>query len=725
MAKRDPKRRDHAQKEQVDLVCNDEGRARDIITPALTLFTGGQNRGDDEDDDPLVGSVLAAKYEIHALCGRGGMGSVYKAQHFELKRYVAVKVLHKHLLSHQGISDRFRLSAQAAHALRHPNLVSVTDFGYTEEGQFFLAMDYVQGETLARKLKREGELTIDSFFKVFSQVLSGLKFCHQKGIVHRDIKPSNILITNREVKSDSIKLVDFGIAKVLPESESSIDHLTQTGELLGSPLYMSPEQCRGDEIDARTDLYALGCVMFEALSGKPPFQGKSAIETLMLHCSQPAPTLYEATGDAQLTEQLDAFIKKAMAKDREERFSSAEEMEEALASIQRFLHLPKIARQRLNPSSPPGTGSQSVKPVPAPSRRKLGLYCVAAFSFCAATFLAFAGQDSLKKNYYALVSQQAQPSREQAFDTIKLGVIERKEGNLAGSEKRLTKAVSNNERTFSKNSTEYLTSAGELAATQIAIAERTGNRTKRDSYYQSAQKLLNETITGCQHIIGTQVGTPDLKQLQLVQANATFLLAHVYARQGNFGGAAPLFEQGFTLIDTTQPMSETSQDFFREYADFLWRAGKSREAAKLQLTFHLEPWEAKLASEAPLKTTDLTGFWSAKYGDFCLQLNANGAASDTKNSATDGTIRGSHCYVTQGGRQIDGTIRDTNPSIEGKMEHGVFKGTVTSSHGQKAQLTMVRVEDYVVWKILGVESEGESLLPETAVLHLTPANAKH
>lgn len=708
--KRDPKKRSPAQAEEsVDLVCNEESpesRLRDLQTPALSLLDAGPSH--DDGADPLVGTVLAAKYEIHALCGRGGMGSVYKAKHFDLKRYVAVKVLHKHLLSHQGISDRFRLSAQAAHALRHPNLVSVNDFGYTEEGQFYLAMDYIQGETLTAKLRREQELSVDSFFKVFSQVLSGLKFCHQKGIVHRDIKPSNILITDREIKPDSIKLVDFGIAKVLPESESSIDHLTQTGELLGSPLYMSPEQCRGNEIDARTDLYALGCVMFEALSGKPPFQGKSAIETLMMHCSEPPPTLYEATGDAQLTEQLDAFIKRALAKDREERFGSAEEMEAALASIQRFLHLPKIARQRLNPSSSQtGTGSQSVQSSPAASTRKFGIglvlvvFCIAAIGFL------FAGRDVLK-NSIAGTAQHQSVSKEHVLDTIKLGVIERKEGSLNQSDTRLKKGLAEAARVFGNQTREYMTALIELAATHIAIAESWDRAQPESSYYRSAQEYLQEAIKGCQLLSNKsrmQTGAADLSQLKLIEANATFQLAHIYTRQGNFAAAEPLFDRGFTLIDAKQPVNEDYQEFFSKYADYLWRAGREREAAKLQLTFHLEPWEVKLASEAPVKTTNLNGFWSENH--FSVQL-----------SDKDGAVTGSHCLVTKQGSRIDGGINEAKPTIAGVMNNGIFKGTVLSSYGQKAKLAMVRIDNFLVWKLLGVETDGESYLPEATFLRV-------
>ncbi len=707
--RRDQKKRNAAQlNEPVELVCNEEPR-RDLQTPVLSLLGIGQSKHD-ADYDPLVGTVIAAKYEIHALCGQGGMGCVYKAQHFDLKRFVAVKVLHKHLLSHQGISDRFRLSAQAAHALRHPNLVSVTDFGYTQEGQFYLAMDFIQGETLAYKLKREHELSIDSFFKIFSQVLSGLRFCHEKGIVHRDIKPSNILITDREVKTDSIKLVDFGIAKVLPESDSSIDHLTQTGELLGSPLYMSPEQCRGDEIDARTDLYALGCVMFEALSGKPPFQGKSAIETLMLQCSQPPPTLYEATGDAQLTEQLDAFIKKALAKDRNDRFGSAEEMEAALASIQRFLHLPKIARQRLKQSSQAGTSSQSVQTLPSPSKSKVSFWPAALATILVSCGLLFLGSEALKHQHPAMLSLQT-ATKEQALDTIKLGVVERQEGNLIHSEARLKKALLEVEQAFGKQTKEYLIALNELADSEIAIAEN-GGRTQRDSSYKLAEGFLQNTIEGCHHLLTGLQGETAQSQINLVEAKAVFDLAHIKTRQADFKQAADLFARGFKLLNSKQATDEANQEFFKQYADFLWRAGKGKEAAQLELTFFVDPGEAKLAIETPGVPVTPVGNWSEK--NFSVEMTEK-----------DGSVTGSHSYTSQHGSRVDGTIDNTKPTITGKMENGVFKGQVKSSFGPKANLSMIRVGDYLVWKLIPIDGEGKLFLPETAVLRLnqtTPSN---
>lgn len=707
--RRDHKKRNAAQiNESVDLVCNEEPR-RDMQTPVLSLLGIGQSKHD-ADYDPLVGTVIAAKYEIHALCGQGGMGSVYKAQHFDLKRFVAVKVLHKHLLSHQGISDRFRLSAQAAHALRHPNLVSVTDFGYTQEGQFYLAMDFIQGETLAYKLKREHELTIDSFFKIFSQVLSGLRFCHEKGIVHRDIKPSNILITDREVKTDSIKLVDFGIAKVLPESDSSIDHLTQTGELLGSPLYMSPEQCRGDEIDARTDLYALGCVMFEALSGKPPFQGKSAIETLMLHCSQPPPTLYEATGDAQLTEQLDAFIKKAMAKDRDERFGSAEEMEAALASIQRFLHLPKIARQRLKQNSQTAPGSQSVQTLPSPSKSKVGFWPVAIVTIAASCGLLFLGRDALKNQHPSIFSMQA-VTKEQALDTIKLGVVERQEGNLIHSEARLKKSLLEVEQAFGKQTKEYLIALNELADSEIAIAEN-GGRTQRESGYKLAEGYLQNTIEGSHHLMAGLQGEGAQSQINLVEAKAVFDLAHIKTREGLFKPAADLFARGFKLLNAKQAADENNQEFFRQYADYLWRAGKERDAAQLELSFFLDPGESKLAIDTPGVPVTPLGFWSEK--NFSVEMNA-----------TNGSITGSHSFTSQHGSRVDGTIDNTKPSITGKFENGVFRGQVESSFGPKARLSLVRVGDYLVWKLINIDGEGKIVLPESAVLRLAHTTQPH
>ncbi len=684
-------------RERIDLVVSD------VQTDSGNTQTANGHCLDDPDDiDSLIGKTIADKYEINAFVGRGGMGSVYRATHIELNRVVAVKVLHKHLLSHQGISERFRLSAQAAHALRHANLVSVTDFGFTAEGQFYLTMDYISGETLADRIRRDREISVDTFFKIFSQVLSGLRFCHQKGIVHRDIKPSNILLTDREIKADSVKLVDFGIAKVLPDSESSIDHLTQTGELLGSPLYMSPEQCRGDEIDERTDLYSLGCVMYEALTGKPPFQGKSAIQTLMMQCSDPAPTLPEGTAEDQhLNEQLDAFIKKALRKSPADRFIGSEEMESALASIQRFLHLPKIARHRLTSPQAPGA-DQPLKGQTAKPSSNRTLILAAGLSL-AGLFL-YIGSGSM---HHGIDQPAALPTgstpQEQALDTIKLGVVERSEGNLTGSNTRLNKALLLADTAFGKNSKQYITALNELASTEVALAQaQTQEREVRyaaaEEHLLGAMKLINQLSEK------SRAKNEDSSELKPIEANTTFHLANMYTKRGMLSEATPWFSRGFTLIGTDQPGEEAFEEYFRDYADYLWASSNNKEAAALETKLALDQAEATRQLEMPPKQKPFFGDWIAN-DNFSIRLLDN-----------NGAVTGSHRAIAKHGKRVDGQIDDNKPTITATIGNDICTGTIESTFGLKARFTIVPIGDLLVWKIIGRDNEGESFLPKQAIL---------
>lgn len=231
------------------------------------------------------GETILDRYKVIRLLGRGGMGSVYEVEHLFLHGRYALKFLNKNQ-TNDAAWRRFEIEARATNKLEHPNLIKVHDFGLLPNGQPYFIMDLVEGETLAELLKRKGRLPVDQTIKMFIQVGFALSYAHSNGIVHRDIKPSNIILTNADsgkTEDSLIKLVDFGIAKLTGQDSFNQQTLTRTGEIFGSPLYMSPEQCLGIGVDHRTDLYSLGCVMFEALTGAPPLVGDSALATMMKH----------------------------------------------------------------------------------------------------------------------------------------------------------------------------------------------------------------------------------------------------------------------------------------------------------------------------------------------------------------------------------------------------------------------------------------------------------
>lgn len=274
--------------------------------------------------DPLIGMQFA-NFAITELIGRGAMGSVYKARQMLLDRDVAIKVLHRHLCSDQNAIKRFNQEAKSASKLEHPSIVDVHDFGILPDGSPYLVLDYVDGCKLADIIK-EKPLTPQRALTLCSKICEALAVAHETGIVHRDIKPSNVMVVNPGTDGEQIRVVDFGIAKLIDTDVS----LTQTGSTVGSPPYMSPEQCQSQGMDGRSDIYSLGCVLYEMLVGEPPFKSDSIYEMINLQINaQPAP-VGKRRPDIKQSLQLDAIVLKAMAKDPARRYQKVEDFKRAI-----------------------------------------------------------------------------------------------------------------------------------------------------------------------------------------------------------------------------------------------------------------------------------------------------------------------------------------------------------------------------------------------------------
>lgn len=269
--------------------------------------------------DPLLGKVIGAKYEILSFLGKGGMSVVYKAKQHPINRIVALKMLLAHLSKNEGSVRRFLQEATAAGQLTHPNVVSVFDFGLTEDGQPYLVMDFVKGESLAQVISARGPVPYREALPLFMQICEGLNLAHEKGVIHRDIKPSNLVVEER-ADGKHARIVDFGIAKML-DAESQ--QLTKTGEIFGSPFYMSPEQCEGRQLDNRSDIYSLGIVFYEVLSGVAPLAGQSSLETMRLHMEQMPESLQKTALAMEIPLALENIIFKMIAKQREKRYPTA------------------------------------------------------------------------------------------------------------------------------------------------------------------------------------------------------------------------------------------------------------------------------------------------------------------------------------------------------------------------------------------------------------------
>lgn len=273
-------------------------------------------------DTPSFGD----RYELVRKLGTGGMGAVYQAVDSALEKNVAVKILLPGLSADTII--RFQQEAKATARLDHPNIVRVLDFGQTPSGDLFLIMDYVGKSSLEDLIKREKRIPIEKALPIFIQIAAGLTHAHKNGILHRDVKPSNIMFS--ETQDGNVQLVDFGLAKL--ETANS-QKLTTTGIHVGSPLYMSPEQVSGTDVDVRSDIYSLGCLMFKTLTGKPPLQGKTAIDTIMMQRHEIPPLLSEMDCGADFSPEIEDIVAKTLEKDPADRFQTAEELKVALEGL--------------------------------------------------------------------------------------------------------------------------------------------------------------------------------------------------------------------------------------------------------------------------------------------------------------------------------------------------------------------------------------------------------
>ena len=281
----------------------------------------------------LLGKILDAKYEILSCLGQGGMGTVYKARHLHLNRDCALKVIRRQHAADPVALKRFKLEAEAASILKHPNIIEVYDFGITEDDLPYIVMELIEGLALDNVLKRHKFLHYELAIPIFMQVCDALSHAHNKRVLHRDLKPANIMLLDESDGQFKVKLVDFGIAKLLPGLGRSVDKLTLTGEIFGSPLYMSPEQCMGQSLDARSDIYALGCMLYESLTGKLPFVGDNLFQVVMMHVNQMPPSFEEVSADVAVPKEIEALVMRCLAKERSLRFPQVRDVKRELGKV--------------------------------------------------------------------------------------------------------------------------------------------------------------------------------------------------------------------------------------------------------------------------------------------------------------------------------------------------------------------------------------------------------
>lgn len=339
--------------------------------------------------DEHIGKTVANKYRIEQMIGEGGMGKVYKATQLALDKPVVLKVLRQALLSDERTVARFQREAKAASRLNHPNSISVLDFGQADDGAMYIAMEYVQGKDLHHILSREWPLPEARVIRVMSQVLSALADAHSAGVIHRDLKPENIMVEQRRGEADFVKVLDFGIAKIVDGTNDDGPALTRAGFVCGTPEYMSPEQARGAQLDHRSDLYAVGVILYQLTSGLLPFDSDSAVGFATKHLTEVPPPPTRRRPDARVSPAMERLIMKALAKNPDDRPQTAEQFRAELLAIEKERRagvggrrpgqasapgLAPVQRKvtpidqqetRVNPPSPWGSNENTVKSWPS------------------------------------------------------------------------------------------------------------------------------------------------------------------------------------------------------------------------------------------------------------------------------------------------------------------------------------------------------------------------
>lgn len=282
-------------------------------------------------DDPLLGMVVEGRYKIQSVIGQGSAGTVYRAVQELIGREVAVKVLHDYLVSDDEFIKRFKQEAKASSRLNHPNIITIYDFGVIPQGggRPYIAMDLLNGTPLSDVIAEVNHIDPVDAVPIFTQVCSAFGEAHRQGVVHRDIKPENIVLVERGGVKNFPIVVDFGIARLI-QDESEQAKITRTGTVCGSPTYMSPEQCTSSKVDHRSDIYSVGIVIYETLTGEVPFQHEELVRVMAMHLSDNARPINEVRPDLHFPEALINIVQKTLLKNPNDRFQSMEELSLAL-----------------------------------------------------------------------------------------------------------------------------------------------------------------------------------------------------------------------------------------------------------------------------------------------------------------------------------------------------------------------------------------------------------
>lgn len=314
----------------------------------------------------MTDRVISGKYKILSKLGEGGMGAVYRAEQISVERPVALKLLKPELSNVEGLVRRFNAEAKVAAKLNHPNTVTLFDFGQEGDGSLFIVMELVKGRSLRQLISSKGAVPVETSLFIAEQVCASLADAHEHGIIHRDLKPDNVMLTVRGRQDNIVRVLDFGIAKLRDDGRTTQNPMTQAGDLLGTPQYMAPEQIRGEKVDARTDVYAMGCMLYEMLTGKLPFTGKTVMAILGKHLTDAPEPMSKKRPGLAFPADLEQLILQCMQKDQEARPPSMEVLGDRIALMRRRLGIPTPhSHSTLAPVTPPRQSPPSGRPAPS------------------------------------------------------------------------------------------------------------------------------------------------------------------------------------------------------------------------------------------------------------------------------------------------------------------------------------------------------------------------
>lgn len=702
---------------------DDEDEDLDVSVAAETLLLEKgrkQNKvSKAKSADALTFAVINKRYELLGVAGQGGMAVVYKARDLKENRDVAVKVLDRDLANMDSVLERFQQEVAAASSMAHENLAAVYDSGVTDDGRPYIVMEYMRGQTLAQLLKKKAKLSLNEFADIFVQVAKGLAHAHRRGVVHRDIKPSNIMLYTDAKDKLGVKLLDFGIAKSLADIDSTSLHLTHTGQVIGSPFYMSPEQCRSLPIDTRSDIYSLGCVMFEAITGSVPFRGETALDTLYKHIHEPAPRVNANHPKLKPAEILASTIETTLMKLPEARYHTARELGKDLAKLTNWEDLPSDLE--FEPEA------RKTEPVKEKSR----------FSATGIAITTAIGLSMLVCGTMISTGTQgpAPTTPEFANAKIQLGELW-KLSEKAIEDQQYDKALNYAQRAIDTTSRHSNSIPHAVSLLKYGIAER------RKKNFAVSQESLKKSFEIFENYLREKQAVEPLDVIAALSANKVpdlnrywfelnGELATTYAdeRTENSNKAKSLYRRVEELFsarnEATNYPEELAKRYMQSLANLHFADKEYLEAARVQANI-ADNWGERLLDKKsdPTEDASFTGNWVSPFAKSNSNLHISLKQAGDSVSGTislqslptraiwKGTLDGLRVGQTASTTFTLSGLSSDNSSTEGK--------TTRLKSSLQGELSLTRYKNYLVARMYNYSGSANIELPYTEVLEMKP-----